>query len=48
MEKKFLPLVLQGFEPANVFDHESGALTTKLSAFLVFSVMCQFTVVLCL
>ena len=30
LEKKILPQLQQGFEPAT-FDHESGALTTELS-----------------
>ena len=31
LEKKIPPLLLQGFEPATFFSHESGALTTELS-----------------
>ena len=31
LEKKILPPLLQGFEPATCFKHESGAVTTELS-----------------
>ena len=41
LEKKILPALLPGLEPAGTFDHESDALTSELSPLPVNSTILQ-------